>query len=414
MTLHEDPKSAQIDNSSSTTSHSPVIGGAATKPNMEVKGKSDLSSSSEMSHSHASDGAAKQEVMDVKEKSDHSKCSVCGKDAISVCKAFKGTPDETGNLTAVYYCSAACQKEDWPNHKIKCNAARDRRVLDRARETAQKMWMVLCKKTWSWVIDQVKITERAVLIFDDLESVKTYMGPRWEVFHKRRRPRLKDYFLPFPVDQFPDLHQQEALLNHSRCGHALFLTDDLVKELLKGIDFKITEVDIRVKDPVMMLVHVRPDGTWASMPSQHQVFKITLPNQESLVLDLTGAQFGWHYNGLMARTTFIKERSETIMRIRDCGAMTKENLAEADSHGPHKVTYPGLLGSIKDSINQALSKWQRKNLSFKDMLRCSDEDFQSKQAQLLSFMEECVSKEVAKVNKMLIGVGWRPSMGTHA
>ena len=164
----------------------------------------------------------------------------------------------------------------------------------------------------------------------------------------------------------------------------------------------------------MMLVHVRPDGTWASMPSQHQVFKITLPNQESLVLDLTGAQFGWHYNSLMTWSTFIKERSETIMRIRDCGAMTKENLAEADSHGPHKVTYPGLLGSMKDSINQALSKWQRKNLSFKDLLRCSDEDFQNKQAQLLSFMEECSSKEIAKVNKMLKDSGWKPSMFVHA
>ncbi|KAI4087482.1 MAG: hypothetical protein LQ339_008890 [Xanthoria mediterranea] len=270
------------------------------------------------------------------------------------------------------------------------------------------------KKTWSWVIDQVKITELAVLIFDDLETVKTYMGPRWEVLHKHRGPRLKDYFLPFPADQFPDMHQQEALLNHSRCGHALFLMDDLVKELLKGIDVKITEVDIRVKDPVMMLVHVRPDGTWASIPSQHQVFKIALPNQEILVLDLTGAQFGWHYNGLMAWSTFIKERSETIMRIRDCGAMTKENLAEADSHGPHKVTYPGLLGSMKDSINQALSKWQRKNLSFGDLLRCSEDEFTSRQGQLVEFMEECSSKEIAKVNNMLKAAGWRPSMGTHA
>lgn len=163
-----------------------------------------------------------------------------------------------------------------------------------------------------------------------------------------------------------------------------------------------------------MLVHVRPDGTWASIPSQHQVFKIALPNQEILVLDLTGAQFGWHYNGLMAWSTFIKERSETIMRIRDCGAMTKENLAEADSHGPHKVTYPGLLGSMKDSINQALSKWQRKNLSFGDLLRCSEDEFTSRQGQLVEFMEECSSKEIAKVNNMLKAAGWRPSMGTHA
>ena len=244
MTLHEELKSAQINNSSSTTSRSPVIGNAATQPNMNVKEKSDLSSSSGMRHCHASDGAAKQKEMDVKEKSDHSKCSVCGKDAVSVCKACKGTPDGAGGVTGVYYCSAACQKEDWPSHKIKCKSAKDRQVLDRAWETAQKMWMVLCKKTWSWVVDQVKITERAVLIFDELEAVKTYMGPRWDVLHKHRGPRLKDYFLPFPVDQFPDVHQQEALLNHSRCGHALFLMDDLVKELLKGVSGNLMQQNL--------------------------------------------------------------------------------------------------------------------------------------------------------------------------
>ncbi|KAL8869228.1 MAG: hypothetical protein Q9198_007942, partial [Flavoplaca austrocitrina] len=233
MTPYEQLQSALINNASSTTSCSPATGGFTSEANTNFDKKSDRSPSSGMSHCHASDGAVTQQAMEVKEKSDHHKCSVCGKDAISVCKACKGTPDGAGGVTGVYYCSAACQKLDWPNHKTKCKAGRDYQVLDRAWETAQKMWMVLCKKTWSWVIDQVKITERAVLIFDDLESVKTYMGPRWEIIHKRRGPRMKDYFLPFPVDQFPDVDQQEALLNHSRCGHALFLMDDLVKELLK-------------------------------------------------------------------------------------------------------------------------------------------------------------------------------------
>ncbi|KAL9019350.1 MAG: hypothetical protein Q9180_008691 [Flavoplaca navasiana] len=83
MTLYEQLQSAQINNSSSTPSRSPVIGGAAIQPNMDVKEKSDLPSSSRMSSNQASDGAAKQKEMDVKEKSDHSKCSACGKDAIS-------------------------------------------------------------------------------------------------------------------------------------------------------------------------------------------------------------------------------------------------------------------------------------------------------------------------------------------
>ncbi|KAL8975961.1 MAG: hypothetical protein Q9205_007944, partial [Flavoplaca limonia] len=192
MTLHEDPKSAQIDNSSSTTSHSPVIGGAATKPNMEVKGKSDLSSSSEMSHFHASDGAAKQKAMDVKEKSDHSKCSVCGKDAISVCKACKRTPDGAGGVTGVYYCSAACQKQDWPSHKIKCKAAKDRRILYRAGDIAQRLFIVFCQASW-----------------------------------------CSDFLLDFPVQLFPNVHDQEAILTQGACRAAMYKSETLIKNLLK-------------------------------------------------------------------------------------------------------------------------------------------------------------------------------------
>lgn len=175
----------------------------------------------------------------------------------------------------------------------------------------------------------------------------------------------------------------------------------------------IMEVEVRVKDPVMMLVHVRPDGTWGSVPTQHDVFHITLANRESLVLDLTGAQYGWYGTTLMPWSTFLDERSEKIFKMREIGATTKEKLAEADGHGPTKITYPGLLGSMKQPIKEALLKWQHKNLCFNDLLRSPEGEFQCKQGQLLSFMEECATEEVAKANKKLKDVGWRPSMFVH-
>ncbi|KAL9037102.1 MAG: hypothetical protein Q9180_003914 [Flavoplaca navasiana] len=272
--------------------------------------------------------------------------------------------------------------------------------------------MILCRKTWSWAIDKVEIEERSFLIWPDL--AEPYTGLRWDVLHKHRDPWMKDYFLPFPVEQFPEAHQQEALLNHGRCQDALFIMDDLVQELLKGMDFKITEVAVRVKDPVMMLVHVRPDGTRSSISSQHHVFKITLANQESLVLDLSGAQYGWYGPTKMIWSKYLDERSKTILKVRDFGAMTGENLALADSYGPTGMTFPGVLGSVKKSVKDALSCWQRENLSFKNLLRCPENEFKSKQDQMLSHTEECVSREVAIANKMIKAAGWRPSMGTHA
>ena len=42
------------------------------------------------------------------------KCQVCGKKAVNICSACKLT----------FYCSSACQRKDWPTHKIICKKAK--------------------------------------------------------------------------------------------------------------------------------------------------------------------------------------------------------------------------------------------------------------------------------------------------
>lgn len=170
--------------------------------------------------------------MEVKEKSDRHKCSVCLKDADLVCKACKGTPDGAKGITTIYYCSAACQKEDWKAHKPKCRASKDRQNLYRAGGLAQRLWLLFCKKTWQWVIDEVEVIDLGLIKWEDIGRI--YFGEYWEVRHGRRTPSMKNYLLPFPIERFPDVGQQEALLTQSRCRDALFIMDDIINDLLQG------------------------------------------------------------------------------------------------------------------------------------------------------------------------------------
>lgn len=231
MTLYEQLQSAQIDNSSSTTSRSPVIGCAVTKPNMDVKEKSDLSSSSRMSSNQASDGAAKQKAMDVKERSEHHECSVCHEHASLLCKACKGTPDGAGGITGVYYCSAACQKHDWPSHKIQCKAAKDRRILYRAGEIAQRLFIVFCRASWCSVIDKWDIIQARYMWVD---IGRCYTGPVWRLYHGHRITNKKEALLGFPVDKFPLVHDQESVLTRESCREAMYTMEKLIGTLLKG------------------------------------------------------------------------------------------------------------------------------------------------------------------------------------
>ncbi|KAL8869826.1 MAG: hypothetical protein Q9174_003973, partial [Haloplaca sp. 1 TL-2023] len=172
--------------------------------------------------------------MDVNEKSDHHDCSVCQKHAILVCEVCKGLPDEAGDLMGVYYCGAACQKEDWPSHKIKCKAvraARDRQILYRAGEIAQALWMLYCRKTWDSVIDSVKKMDYGEFEWSDLGIV--YTGQIWQIHPGDRAAETRDYFLPFPVEKFPSVQQQEALLTQSRYRRALYVVPEILKGLLE-------------------------------------------------------------------------------------------------------------------------------------------------------------------------------------
>lgn len=54
-----------------------------------------------------------------------SKCVRCGASTTLVCKGCKAKDPAHGGVVAeTNYCSRACQKEDWPRHKVFCKAAR--------------------------------------------------------------------------------------------------------------------------------------------------------------------------------------------------------------------------------------------------------------------------------------------------
>lgn len=161
------------------------------------------------------------------------KCSVCIRDAMSACKACKGTPDGIGGFTAIYYCSAACQKQDWSIHKLNCNISKDRQTLYRADGLAQRLFTTFRKTVWSWPIDKVEIGKGRIYWVD---VGMDHTGDILRIFDAQRRPRQheKHYLFPFPIDQFPDVRQQQAILMMDCCGSAIYAVDNLLSDMLKG------------------------------------------------------------------------------------------------------------------------------------------------------------------------------------
>lgn len=146
------------------------------------------------------------------------KCFECCKSAELVCNGCKGTPNRNGVSSAIYYCSATCQKKDWNSHRPSCKASRDRQALYRAGQVAQGLHYTFRRNTWSWAIGSVEREKGEAL------------GETWKIFDGKH-PET-GYFFQFPTDPFPDVKDQETILSYGSCREAIAFMETLVPDLL--------------------------------------------------------------------------------------------------------------------------------------------------------------------------------------
>lgn len=143
-------------------------------------------------------------------------CSNCQKHATSTCKACRAMPNDTdGQVSSAWYCGAECQKAHWTEHKPQCKAAQARQVLYRAGALLLQIFYLYTKTTFMWSPGRVEKIGATWLIHPG-----DYSGT--------------SLLMPFPNAEFPDVHDQEALLAYQACNSAVSYMHNTVKTLLRG------------------------------------------------------------------------------------------------------------------------------------------------------------------------------------
>ena len=144
------------------------------------------------------------------------KCSSCTKTASLTCKACRAMPNATdGQISSTWYCGPECQKADWIEHKPQCKASQARQALYRAVVTAKKIFYTYQKKTCMWAPEK-------------LEKI----GTSWFILPKMHTST--SILVPFPYENFPDVHDQEALLTYQSCNTAVSQMHNVLKTFLVG------------------------------------------------------------------------------------------------------------------------------------------------------------------------------------
>jgi hypothetical protein len=135
------------------------------------------------------------------------------------CGGCKGAPDGFQGTVTIWYCSPQCQKDDWEKHKQACKTAKDRQILYRAADTAQKMLLIFSRATFQWGIERIEKLDGIWLIHQT----------------SPKQIPVKSQLQEFPSKKFPKKEEQLAILTHQHCSVALAYLHDFLKILLKGI-----------------------------------------------------------------------------------------------------------------------------------------------------------------------------------
>lgn len=93
-------------------------------------------------------------------------CASCGKVGHLVCKGCAKVPaylDDSAPATC--YCSAACQKSHWMQHRDRCKLLQRRKMVHRAAKVIQDLYYIVLRKSLRFSIEKVdRVDENTIFV----------------------------------------------------------------------------------------------------------------------------------------------------------------------------------------------------------------------------------------------------------
>ncbi|KAL8942158.1 MAG: hypothetical protein Q9211_001527 [Gyalolechia sp. 1 TL-2023] len=220
-------------------------------------------------------------------------CIRCCQPATKSCAACVNAPaDEYGSHESSWYCGVDCQKGDWHRHKSLCNAPVLRKVLYRAAETAQELFYIYREIVFDKLIVKVARKEKEIIVHEGL---------------------YEECFIPFPSSLFPEEKEKKAMLTYLACGDVCGYLGVVLKTMLNDISSRLLETPVKLKatNPLKIRLHYYLDGSEDLNSYQHEVLTVTLKDGSVYVVDLAGAQYGYH-EPVMPLKTYADSRARAV------------------------------------------------------------------------------------------------------
>ena len=119
----------------------------------------------------------------------------------------------------------------------------------------------------------------------------------------------------------------------------------------------------------------------------HSIIRITMKNGHIYALDMAGAQYGWH-ESIIPWQTYHASRVREIREVLPFGGTRLFCDARANSMIAQGKWVHGINRNFAFNVQEAVTWWQKKNISTTNLLRLPEPDFTKHQSSLLETVAE--------------------------
>ncbi|KAI1327263.1 hypothetical protein F5Y16DRAFT_399611 [Xylariaceae sp. FL0255] len=237
----------------------------------------------------------------------------------------------------VAYCNKDCQKKHWVEHKTQC---RGRRSIHRAVSLIRDLFFMVQKEAWQDDIGLDSITEK-----DGITNISQVLPLEW------RWRRFAD-IRPFPSHIVSCKELALASMANTQCQWVLYAFDDIIKALLLPLCQELREVVLIPRNgfrPTSVMFHdnsgVLEDQLSNTMFSSHTVLHATVKSGEQIIIDITGAQFGWQETVALAGPWLSHRAIDKAFSFEHFGS-ARENV-EQRTQSIHNINVAQHLSLVK-------------------------------------------------------------------
>ncbi|KAL1593191.1 hypothetical protein SLS60_010799 [Paraconiothyrium brasiliense] len=273
----------------------------------------------------------------------------------------------------VKYCSIACQKQNWPTHKISCGKSGIDLVVHRAGQLLQDVYLTLREATYDATIASVT-EEGDTLVIQDA-------------------PVDIGKLAPFPNHLFRNDNQKKMALAAFTCEDPLAFCHDIFVQMLEGSSLKIDELQVGTKPTAKKVRVVLAWGSRETTDHGHSIIRIKSMDGRAWIIDVTGPQFGI-FKSCWPESVYMKKH---VLQL--------ENIDEFGTHkGRYKIMnhlFMRISFGAMEKIEATISAWKSDTgATLATLLREPEAIFQKNARKLMIDSKTAVEEFVAEVVAM--------------